>query len=298
MEKLPICVLTGYTDSSLKFQSSEGPVIEYTFLPVGRVRIAMPTYLDLTNKRQFNNPILAAICRNAFERNEEPPLITQEFLTNEIKNLNYPKQFKEKAYHLLRHLYNKGGKDYKTFNLSSTIDYPICYCEGEEEFERVMNFLEEQYFIKWNDSTTFGKHSSRYFETRLTDSGIMEIEKELPTIPLIGLVSQEISTGDTDVDEKINHAKDLFFSESKSTDKMRSACEALSYVLEPLRKDLEQFFKAKDVSDFFQIVNTFDIRHNKDSTKQIQYDEQLEWIFYSLLNTINTYTKLRRRLGE
>ena len=81
-------------------------------------------------------------------------------------------------------------------------------------------------------------------------------------------------------------------------DKMRSACEVLSYILEPLRKDLEKYFKQKDISDFFQLVNNFDIRHNKESTKDIIHEEQLEWVYYSLLNTINTYTKLQKRLVD
>ena len=77
---------------------------------------------------------------------------------------------------------------------------------------------------------------------------------------------------------------------------MRSACENLSYVLEPLRKDCEVLFTKSDTNVFFKIINDFDIRHNKNTTKQIEFPEQLEWIFYSLLNTINTYTKLKQRL--
>ena len=79
---------------------------------------------------------------------------------------------------------------------------------------------------------------------------------------------------------------------------MRSACESLSYVLEPLREELPKYFHKQDVSDFFNIVNNFDIRHNKDHTKKLIHPEQLEWGFYSLLNTINTYVKLKKRLTE
>ena len=113
-------------------------------------------------------------------------------------------------------------------------------------------------------------------------------------MPLFGLVSQVISTGNSEVDEKINHARELFFDNAQSLDKMRSACEALCFILEPLREDLKNYFNQKDVSDFFQIVNTFDIRHNKETTKNIVHEEQLEWLFYSLLNTINTYVKLKQ----
>lgn len=55
-------------------------------------------------------------------------------------------------------------------------------------------------------------------------------------------------------------------------------------------------FTKGDTNVFFKIINDFDIRHNKNTTRQIEFPEQLEWIFYSLLNTINTYTKLKQRL--
>jgi hypothetical protein len=89
----------------------------------------------------------------------------------------------------------------------------------------------------------------------------------------------------------------LFFKEPQTMDRMRSACESLSFVLEPLREDLKKYFNSKDTEAFFNIVNNFDIRHNKEQTKDIQYQEQLEWIFYSLLNTITIYTKLKDRIG-
>ena len=76
-------------------------------------------------------------------------------------------------------------------------------------------------------------------------------------------------------------------------DRMRSACETLSYVLERLRTELEAYFSTKDIADFFQLVNRFDIRHNKETTKALQHPEQLEWVFYTLLNTINTYIKIK-----
>lgn len=103
----------------------------------------------------------------------------------------------------------------------------------------------------------------------MTNIAIEEIEKDMPKTPMISSVDQEITTEDPEVDDKINHAKKLFFHEPQSMDNMRSACETLSYVLEPLRKDLENYLKSKDISDFFQLVNTFDIRHNKESTKNL-----------------------------
>lgn len=192
MNDILSCILTGFKfDNTVKFDNSNPLVLSYEFAPVGRVKIALSTYTVLVNKKQTNYPVLAGICRNAFENEQEPPLINEEFLSTGIKNYKYPTEFREKAMHLLRHLYNKGGKAYKTFDLSSPRDYPICYGEEIDEFNRVMNFLEDKYLIKWKDSNEFGRHRKKYLSVQLTDSGIEQIDKELPAIPLIGLVTQK-----------------------------------------------------------------------------------------------------------
>jgi hypothetical protein len=67
--------------------------------------------------------------------------------------------------------------------------------------------------------------------------------------------------------------------------------------MEPLRKELDELFKC-DAEYFFRILNEFTIRHNKERTKSIENPEQLEWVFYSLLNTLNTYVKLKRKVGS
>lgn len=298
MDKLRHCILTGFQfEKPISIEPTLGPFISYDFVAVGKVNIALPTLIDLMNKREYKHPILAGICRNAFENKQEPPMITTEFILNDIKNIKYPKSFKEKYRHLLKYMYDRGGNDFKTFLLSSTRDYPICFSDDREEFQRIMEYLEKNYLIEWKNDQTYAGGVKTYWDVQLTDDGIEEVEKELPKIPMIGLVSQNIATGDSETDDKINHAKDLFFQEPQTTDRMRSACEALSYVLEPLRNDLKKYFIVKDTEDFFQLVNSFDIRHNKPHTKDIEHLEQLEWIFYSLLNTINAYTKLKKRLG-
>jgi hypothetical protein len=297
MNRLLHCILTSYQfDKAMVLEPTDGDFIEYDGSPAGKVRIAFPTLIELMNKRDYNHPILAGICRNLFEKEEEPPLITTDFITNGIKNFSIPKSFKEKALHLLKYIYDKGGNDYKTFNFSSPNDYPLCYAENHDEFTRIMIYLEENFFLKWKNSQIFPGGLRTFWDTQLLENGIELVEKDLPNIPMIGLVDQEISTGDIDIDEKINHAKELFFQEPQSIDRMRSSCETLSHILEPLRKEAKKYFAYKDIEDFFQIVNNFDVRHNKDTTKKIIHPEQLEWIFYSLLNTINTYTKLKQRL--
>lgn len=78
-----------------------------------------------------------------------------------------------------------------------------------------------------------------------------EVENALPNASLVGLVRQTIATGDQSIDSKINQARNSFFLEPRSKERMRSACETLAFILEPLREDLQTFFQPKDVSEFF-----------------------------------------------
>lgn len=182
----------------------------------------------------------------------------------------------------------------KEFEFYSNKDFTLAFADPEE-FKRIMDQLLQDYSLTIRATNNLSNGRTLYRGVKLTSVGKEVVERGLPKMPLCGLVSQEISTGNIEIDKKINHARQLFFDEPQSMDKMRSACEILSYVLEPLRKDLTTFLAARDVSDFFQLVNTFDIRHNKETTIDLIYAEQLEWVFYTLLNSINTYTKLKNK---
>lgn len=286
------CAILGWplkTGEAKPFTSSS---FEYETEFVGRIKITIPAYNELLTG-DYERYLIAGICKHRTLEQKDPVLIDSEFIRTGYKKLNPPLHFEEKVYQFLKYLYSSGGRENYEFEINSTKHFPLAYAD-QEEFIRIVDYLEDNYFISCGN-----KHRTNsgnfYTGVKLTGVGRAEAEKTLPKLPLYGLISQEITTGDFEIDEKINHARQLFFEEPITMDKMRSACEALSYVLEPLRKDLETFFKSKDVSDFFQIVNNFDIRHNKDHTKDLVHHEQLEWVFYSLLNTINTYTKMKGR---
>lgn len=288
------CALIGYPLKDGELKPILGTTIEYETEYVGKVKVTLPAYQELLNG-EFERFLIAGICMDRTLRNEEPILLDSSFIRDGYKKLNPPTEFDEKCNHFLKYLYKHGGKENKEFELNSTKHFPLAFT-NPEEFTRIVDQLKTDYFITIRKAHQMarGKESQIYMGVKMTNSGKDEARKSLPQMPMFGLVSQEITTGDNAIDEKINHARELFFDEPQTADKMRSACETLSYVLEPLREDLKTYFSQKDVSDFFQIVNTFDIRHNKDTTKSIVHEEQLEWIFYSLLNTINTYVKLKQ----
>jgi len=275
------------------------PVVDQTldyFEPsVGRVRVTLAAYAELRNS-EHPNYMLAGIMRNAFEDKKEPPLVDSDFIRAGYKEHNPPVDFKEKAKHLLHYLYNHGGRENHKFVLNSSNDFPIAFAE-REEFVRLVDHLEKHNWISIATTHKIGPQFAMrlYQNVEITTSGIKEVEKALPQVPMIGLVDARITTGNIGIDERMNHAKDLFFKDGATMDDKRSACETLSFVLEPLRKDLASFFSTSDVSDFFLLVNRFDIRHNKTTTTSLVHEEQLEWVFYTLLNSISTFTKLRKK---
>ncbi|MES2618115.1 MAG: hypothetical protein V4613_09555 [Bacteroidota bacterium] len=267
--------------------------IEYYQEAVGNVKITIPAYNELLTG-DFERYIIAGITRNAFDRKEEPPLIDSTFIRSGYKDYNPPFDFKEKESHLVRYIYEQFGRENRSFDFRQYTDCPIAYAEPNE-FIRLVESLKENHWIRIDKTIPLSRSRKHYVGIRMTMNGRQEAEKLIPQIPLIGLVNQEITTGSEIIDERINHAKNLFLKSMSTMDDKRSACEALSHVLEPLRDDLEEFFSTPDVSDFFQIVNRFDIRHNKSSTISFKYEEQLEWVFYTLLNTISTFVKLKKK---
>jgi len=242
-----------------------------------------------------NNYIYQGIIRHHYERYKKPLHVTRNLIDIGYMNFDYPKNFNQKVYYFLRYLYHNGGAEYKTFRLSCN-DYPILFADNYGEFQRIIEFIKDKGFIEYKINPIIVANGTMVLvEFRLSIQGMEEIKKELPVMPLWDLIKQDVFTGDTSIDEKISHAKKLFFRKESTFDDKRSACETLSYILEPLREKLKTYFTKADTSDFFNLVNNFDIRHNKERTKQIERIEQLEWIYYSLLNTIIQYFKLIKK---
>lgn len=285
------CALIGYLLQEGQLEPVTDTTIKYETEFVGKVHITLPAYQSML-EGDFERYLIAGICKNRTLKGESPILLDTPFINEGYKKFNPPTQFEEKCDSLLKYLYEYGGKENREFELNSTKHFPIAYSDPEE-FVRIVDNLKSDHLISVRREHPMGRGGMKLFMgVKVTSIGKNKAQKSLPKMPLFGLVNQEITTGNTVTDEKINHARTLFFDEPRTLDKMRSACETLSFVLEPLRTSLVSAFSDKDVSTFFQIVNEFDIRHNKDKVKKIVHEEQIEWIFYTLLNSINTYSKL------
>jgi hypothetical protein len=292
------CVLTGYQFSQCEGQllSTEGDNYSYKTLLTGIVNIKKETYELLKSQGRFRNPILAGMCRSYNELKQTPPLIDTSLVDNS-STLNPPSTPKEKLFHFLKLIYDMGGKDLVAFDFVSTKDYPLVYGKDAGEFNDILKLADSKSLIEIGNRLPMAQNTVQYRNVRLTDYGIQEVEQVRPSIPMRDLLSNEFFTGDLKIDGQISHAKKLFLQEPRTTENLRSACEQLSFIAEPIRSELEKS-KGNDVDfdTFFNIVNNFEVRHNKVSNKPIHFSEQYEFIFYGLLNALIFYYKSKNRI--
>lgn len=251
------------------------------------------------NKYESIRHIIAGISRHHWEKYKTPFEITSGFLEGGYNDYDFPKNFKEKSFYLLKYIYENGGAEYREFTLYPENDYSLGFAIDSEEFVRLLTKLEDNGLIIVLDSQEAESGEVIVSSIRLSRDGIDEIEKGLPEFPMFDLAKQDVFTGDEKIDAMISHSKKLFFKHGATKEDKSSACETLCKVLEPIRDEMKdkEFFLKKDVDAFFQIVNEFDIRHNKGSTKKLLYEEQFDWVYYSLLNSIICFYKLNARLN-
>ena len=223
------CALFGTKLKQEDLKQTTGQFIEYETEVVGRVKITLSAYQDLL-KGKYERYLIAGICRNRTLNGEEPALIDSNFLRGGYKEYNPPNTFDEKCHSLLITLYKQYGSQNIKFDFNTAKDCALAYSDVEE-CTRIMDQLDSKYYIKYENKQTLSRGRVLYMATKLTESGKEEAQKSLPKMPMVGLVDQNITTGDLTRDDKINQAKKLFFQEPQSFDNMRNACETLSYVL-------------------------------------------------------------------
>jgi hypothetical protein len=292
------CVLTGYQFSQCEGQllSSEGDNYSYKTILTGVVNIKKETYDLLKTQGRFRNPILAGMCRSYNELNQTPPLIDTALVDNSSL-LNPPSTPKEKLFHFIKLIYDMGGRDLVAFDFVSTRDYPLVYGKDAGEFNDIVKLADSKSLIEIGHQLPMAQNTVQYRNVRLTDYGIAEVEQVRPQIPMRDLIILEFYTGDLKIDEQISHAKKLFLQEPRTPENLRSACEQLSFIAEPIRSELEKRKNLDvDLDIFFNIVNNFEVRHNKISNKPITYPEQYEFIFYGFLNALLFYFKSKNRI--
>jgi len=286
-----ICPITGA--NSKFFYMTERNCYLYENRIIGKIELGLYAQMMIEDLTKSQKSLLAGYCRNE-GFNIEVPIITTE-LIGALDKLEFPKSFAQKRVHLLKRISKLGNGDERvTRDYDCNEDFPIAYCDGPDLLNRLLKSLLEKGLIECLNPYQAMEHGI-YLGVAITDEGESQVlfnPENILSIELNGLISL---TGNSKNDERMQTAL-IQFNEN-SIEAKKAACAILSSVLEPIREDCKQYLDEKSVEDFFLIVNRFDIRHNKAAIKELIHPEQVEWVFYSLLNSINTYYKLRSRLS-
>lgn len=124
---------------------------------------------------------------------------------------------------------------------------------------------------------------------------------ELPNDALLSLVSSiNEESGLETIIEKLKTAIKMYLHFTSNHEEKRKAINILADILEPLRAELKEMlnkeweFNKKDHNNMiFEIVNKFNIRHNKEV---MNYSEEIwfEWMFHYYISVIKTYYRLKK----
>lgn len=284
------CPITGIESKYLGMTKNNAYVYQNSV--VGKVEVTIYAYEMIEDLTESKKKIIAGYCRNG-NYSHDMVLITTDIVKS-IDQLDFPKGFKQQKNHLLKRIFQSGnGDERQSKDYDCNKDFPIAYCDSPERMNRLMEALLNSDLIECvNPHSAFD--NELYLEVCVTDQAEEQILFN-PDIYLTTELKRFISfTGIAKIDERIQAALDQFA--KHNIEAKKAACSILASVLEPIREDCKKYLDSKSVEDFFNIVNNFDIRHNKKTTKELIHPEQVEWVFYSLLNTINTYYKLSARL--
>ncbi len=153
--------------------------------------------------------------------------------------------------------------------------------------------------IKHHDIEKFGNESKEALKQYgyTIKEGTVQKLPESEFAPLADSV-EPILDSKKYLNSRFNQAQKLFYKKDASLEDKRSACIELAAIAEKLRKDAKKLEVSSDFEDLFNIVNNFDIRHNKKTTKKIEMVETLDWIFYAFINSIVFYFKMIDRSKE
>ena len=265
----------------------------------GTIKISKYALLNIDDfcSNYSKRNILRGLLINQYVFNKSPLLITPEYLDN-IQIPNDAKSWEGKWVHLLRHIEKAGGHLRKPIILKSGHDFIITFSDDSMEFQRLGEYLFLNGYI--DVSNPHSNFPRVMMNVTIKDKG-MEFLHQGYKHTVLNRLASNVFIWDEKVSPIVDKACELFFKENSSREEKRVACKSLADVIEniqEIKKRLNKYFTKKDTNTFFTIVNEYEIRHNHEMIKRIEFEEQLEWVFYSLLNTLITYYKLESKLSN
>ena len=238
------------------------------------------TYLYFLRKGDFNSAFYGVYIG---ENQKEPPTMSPSPEIYILKNLYkgsifpiedyYQKYDSDTLFTVIEILHNHIAK-YDIKYLEYIIDEP------REEFRKHINsllkFYNEGYYIN--------------------EQGYI---LELPNDALLNVISRAPNEIESQlILEKYRSAIKMYLHYTSNREEKRKAINLLADILEPLRNELKNILNEewefnKNLHDnlIFEIVNNFNIRHNKE-VKNYSEDIWFEWMFHYYTSLINTYYRL------
>src|ERR1051325_7275633 len=159
-----------FTNQEIDLQMpNPGQMMYYYETPMtGKVKITDIALASAESLTTEDREILVGICRNRTIKGEDPLIITYAFF-NQLKNQPIPYKFEDRAKHFLQFLYDYGGKEYKSHNLSSGRDSPITY-SSKDKIERIIKYLLGNNWINYENETRT-KQCTFYQGLRINKNG-------------------------------------------------------------------------------------------------------------------------------
>ncbi len=210
----------------------------------------------------------------------------------------------------LESFYKINGKNIEAFCFSKIgyrdlmpIDHDVRYTEPQ-----IFSFFELFYkYIGYGDEI-FGKTEKYLYRTSANKilnnySSGWELKED-------GKIYELVNEGiDTLLEQKyegiileqhvndIELAKKKFLEYGATLDDKKQALLLLAGALEYYRRsDMKTLLNSKDEGDLFNILNTYQLRHNRPDQKT-NYDKEIyyPWMFYMFLSTFDAFAKLKER---
>lgn len=117
-----------------------------------------------------------------------------------------------------------------------------------------------------------------------------------PTDPRSELVDRALASQDPKDGDRVVHAVSRFRARAATRQDKRDALKALGDILESRREVVRTSLGSKDEGALFTILNQFDVRHHNSAQHSDYGEDFLDWVFWTLLATVEfTTTRLARQ---